>query len=338
MKKALPFSVVLLFLAMGLFAQTVSLDTAIGEAGKKIETDLSEGVLAVVVNIESPSEALSDYIAGELTGVLINGKKIRMVDQENIHNIEDELDFQFSGAVSEKTIQAAGKQLNADFVISGEFSEIAGNYRFRVHAVDVSSAIIVSTAIFTVQNSPQITALIAPDSNGVRPGRRPGEGARGQYRIGSYGPGGGIVFYDKGTEAGGWRYLEVAPVETETTCSWGSGVTGVQTSGGIGLGRRNTQYLAHAMKEKKLSKTAVLYCVELNHGGFNDWFLPSVAELEQIYKNLKTKGIGAFADGIYWSSHAGGLNMCGSFNFATGKPMENHAADTARVRAVRAFK
>ena len=32
-----------------------------------------------------------------------------------------------------------------------------------------------------------------------------------RYSIGSYGPAGGRIFYDKGNNDGGWRYLEAAP-------------------------------------------------------------------------------------------------------------------------------
>ena len=87
-----------------------------------------------------------------------------------------------------------------------------------------------------------------------------------------------------------------------------------------------------------MSGTAALYCDNLEFGGFDDWFLPSAAELEQIYKNLKTKGIGAFAGEVYWSSTGGANNMSGSFQFETGRLMQSYTADTARVRAIRAFK
>ncbi|GHU02575.1 hypothetical protein FACS1894147_04730 [Spirochaetia bacterium] len=36
------------------------------------------------------------------------------------------------------------------------------------------------------------------------------------YRVGDRGPGGGIIFYDKGEFSDGWRYLEVVPVRQES--------------------------------------------------------------------------------------------------------------------------
>ena len=306
MKKFLMLFFILLLGTAGLYAQTLALDAAIRETGNRIQTELPANALAAIVYIDSPSEAMSDYITGELAAHFINGKKIRMISRDNINSIENEMNLQLSGNVSDATIQSVGNRLNAEFIIRGSFLEIAGSYRFSIQAVS-AAAVVVSSVSFTVPNSPQIITLTAPDANGVRPGRRPGENQSGQYRIGNYGPGGGIVFHDKGRESGGWRYLEVAPVETVKSFIW---------------------------------EDAALYCAELNSGGFSDWYLPSIRELEDINKNLFSKGIGGFTAAVYWSSSggAGGQNMISSFNFATGRAMSSYSLDTARVRAIRRFK
>jgi hypothetical protein len=107
----------------------------------------------------------------------------------------------------------------------------------------------------------------------------------------------------------------------------------------VGTGKRNTQYLVEAMKKKNKKENAVLYCDELVYGGVDDWFLPSAGELELMYKNLKSKGLGDFAETAYWSSTGGSsaLNMHRSFQFKSGLGTENYGADTAKVRAIRAF-
>jgi hypothetical protein len=42
------------------------------------------------------------------------------------------------------------------------------------------------------------------------------------YAIGETGPAGGLIFYDKGDNSDGWRYLEAAPASTEVKTFWAS--------------------------------------------------------------------------------------------------------------------
>jgi len=61
------------------------------------------------------------------------------------------------------------------------------------------------------------------------------------YAIGDTGPAGGIVFYDKGDDVGGWRYLEAAPSD-QSTSAW-SNITDTWVLGtaiAIGTGQANT--------------------------------------------------------------------------------------------------
>ncbi len=79
----------------------------------------------------------------------------------------------------------------------------------------------------------------------------------------------------------------------------------------IGAGEKNTELLSSAIgpnaysyetgSETK-SDYAARLCLDLSHGEYDDWFLPSQNELNLMYDNLKAEGIGSFANGNYWSS------------------------------------
>jgi len=120
-----------------------------------------------------------------------------------------------------------------------------------------------------------------------------------KYKVGDIGPAGGIVFYDKGEKAEGWRYLEVAPVATEFKAAWGYHRTAVNgTNVSIGSGKQNTDIIA-SMGD---TNSAAYICKQLEVKGYKDWFLPSKDELEQMQKVLYSQNLGDFSGDEYWSS------------------------------------
>jgi archaellum component FlaG (FlaF/FlaG flagellin family) len=125
---------------------------------------------------------------------------------------------------------------------------------------------------------------------------------RDYYMVGDTGPAGGKIFYDAGAVINGWRYLEAAPTDF-TSVQWGAyntDIAGTQLS--IGSGKNNTQLIVTQLNKLGETGRAAQLCANLNTGGFNDWFLPSRDELNLMYTNLKTKGLGNFSNSFYWSS------------------------------------
>jgi hypothetical protein len=115
------------------------------------------------------------------------------------------------------------------------------------------------------------------------------------YKIGDTGPAGGLIFYDKGNNSGGWRYMEAAPKDLGKA-QWQSESKEVDgTKDTIGSGKQNTQLIGD-------SSRAALLCQQYSLGGLRDWFLPSKAELDLMYINLKMNDLGNFSDDWYWSS------------------------------------
>jgi len=113
-----------------------------------------------------------------------------------------------------------------------------------------------------------------------------GTGATGSYTIGSTGPGGGIVFYDKGTVSNGWRYLEVYN-SFLNTAAWGCNGTSITgNSDAIGKGYENTQLIVNACSTPGIAaKICNNHSVVVNGVTIDDWFLPSIEEVNQIYIN-----------------------------------------------------
>lgn len=167
-------------------------------------------------------------------------------------------------------------------------------------------------------------------------GSKPSEPAKGTYELGAKGPAGGYVFYDKGSYADGWRYLEAAPEDITLTAPWDNGVNVESGAAGTGLGsgRENTKKIIAAQGD---GAYAAKLCADYRGGGKSDWFLPSKDELDMMYMKLKKTGIVDFSGRFAWTSSEDGKKKAYFQAFMFGFQSSTIKSDQGRVRAVRAF-
>ena len=168
------------------------------------------------------------------------------------------------------------------------------------------------------------------------------------YSVGMKGPAGGIIFYDKGEPSDGWRYLEVAPQGAEMTKMWAPNnemtASVFDVDDEIGRGEDYTGKIvrtyANTTSGSSMNDYAAQACESLSYGGFNDWFLPSHAELVEIYNKVHKEGLGGFARDLYWSSTEwkdGSNSYAYYLNFDDGSQYVSSKMDSLKVRPVRAF-
>jgi hypothetical protein len=175
------------------------------------------------------------------------------------------------------------------------------------------------------------------------------------YEIGDIGPAGGYVFYDKGSYSDEWRYLEAAPSDIPVSAYpfgfYKNPLTGsfemVGTSTAVGTGEANTAALVAAMGSAAYisadtSTTTAYYaarlCDILLVGVYDDWFLPSLDELDLMYDNLKVNGLGGLSDANYWSSSENSYYNTWIEYFGWGsQATSNNFNSDLSGRAVRAF-
>ena len=167
----------------------------------------------------------------------------------------------------------------------------------------------------------------------------------GEYAVGDTGPAGGLIFYVNPKWAvDGWRYLEAAPADQSAGAGWGCFRTEIAGARGtaVGTGRQNTTDILAACGK---AGTAAELCASYRANGIGGWFLPSIDELAEMYRNLKVTGACDFGDrGFddnfnYWSSSQVSADMARHLDFADNG-LRWHYDDKdypRRVRAVRAF-
>ena len=116
------------------------------------------------------------------------------------------------------------------------------------------------------------------------------------YQIGdNYG--GGIIAYVDNT---GKHGLIVSTADLADS-GWGckNSVLGA-TAKTVGSGLTNTNAIVSNCSDVS---SAAKKCSDLVLNGYSDWFLPTIDELDLMYKNLHLKGKGNFATSLpYWSS------------------------------------
>ena len=140
MKKNLLVFIFIVFVAGAISAQQLELKEAITRSARGIEEELPQRAKVIVLNFESPAKPFSDYVIDELSGELIEGNKITVVDRRNLSAIMDEMKFQYSGYVSDESMQSIGKMIGAQAVISGSLTDVGANYRFRIRVINVETA------------------------------------------------------------------------------------------------------------------------------------------------------------------------------------------------------
>ena len=125
------------------------------------------------------------------------------------------------------------------------------------------------------------------------------------------------------------------------------------TGTAIGIGKSNTQLLVSAMGSETYSSSsgssktanyAARLCDILTYTVgvvvYDDWFLPSKDELNLMYTNLYTKGLGSFARSSYWSSSENYNDVYDAWKQYFDNRNHDYyygRFDSYRVRPVRAF-
>ena len=178
------------------------------------------------------------------------------------------------------------------------------------------------------------------------------------YNIGDIGPGGGIIFYvnPSGFTVEGYsgaegafesytaHYLEAAPSNFSTSAQWGaygtliSGITTFTSStdplaNKIGNGRKDTLTIVAHLGTSETNRAAQL-AAAATFGGKNDWFLPSLGELNLLYVQKSLTGI---TTGYFWSSSQSAIYYAWLQDFSNGNRYVGTNDLTFTVRSIRAF-
>lgn len=118
----------------------MTLDQAIAEAAVRIDERIPAMSKIAPLNFNSTSDRFSSYVLDELTANLVDSGKLTVVDRREIDLIRSESNFQYSGDVSDDSMQTLGQMLGAQSIISGSLTDMGGFYRIVIRVLNVQNA------------------------------------------------------------------------------------------------------------------------------------------------------------------------------------------------------
>lgn len=153
--------------------------------------------------------------------------------------------------------------------------------------------------------------------------------------------GGGLVFYNDGNAHG----LVCAAIDQIIKfAKWGCQGTIIGgTSTSINSGASNTNAI---VANCSAANIAARVCNDLILNSYTDWYLPSIDELNLMYLNLHTQGMGGFPEFStdynpdYWSSSEYDKDYAWGYDFLGGNAAKDYKESSGfffNVRAVRSF-
>jgi hypothetical protein len=119
----------------------VSLDEALSDIAAYYLENLPANTKIALVRFESEAQLLSDYMLEELWIQFEDKSSFVLVDRQNLERIQKELEYQYSGSVSEMSAQSIGKQFGPQTLVYGKITRLGREYRLVVHATDVEHAV-----------------------------------------------------------------------------------------------------------------------------------------------------------------------------------------------------
>jgi len=148
-----------------IFGQSkTNLNGAIKSIVENLPKTFEKNNAIAVLNVEAPTKELSDYIINEITIGLMNLNQFKIMERKNLELLENELNFNMSGSVSDETAQSIGKYIGVQLIISGTFSNFGDDYRLRIQATSVETAQIVGVRVETVSDDKTLAKLLG-DNN-----------------------------------------------------------------------------------------------------------------------------------------------------------------------------
>lgn len=159
---------IIFILASGkLFCQTpVNIDRAIQNSVNQIYSSLPNNTTIFVYDIQSDFPDLSKYITDKIIGSITNDRRksnigLNIVERsiQNLNIMNEEINFQLSGEVSDETAISLGKRLGAEIIIIGNSGYIGNNLILHIRIIHIETSRILLGINENIKNDKKVRSM-----------------------------------------------------------------------------------------------------------------------------------------------------------------------------------
>ncbi|MHC6203412.1 DUF4384 domain-containing protein, partial [Breznakiellaceae bacterium SP9] len=126
--------------ASGSTGDGISLDAALSAIAAYYGKSLGANTKIALLNVESDSKALSDYIFEKLWIKFQDSTSFVLIERQNLPLIQRELTYQAEGMVSDESAKSIGQQYGPQTLVYGKITRLGDEYRLVLRAADVETA------------------------------------------------------------------------------------------------------------------------------------------------------------------------------------------------------
>lgn len=181
LRKKYLLAVLLLTVSLVVFAQnTETLDEAIRKSATQIiaqillrtvdidSTDLFNNVTVAILDFETSSNDLSEYIVIDLTKYFLRDPKFTIVERQFLDRARRELNFNMSGEVSDGSAQSIGNFVGSQIVVFGSIKPQGNVYRLQMRAITTEKGVIIGQETVNIR-ARDIEQFIGKESAPIQP-------------------------------------------------------------------------------------------------------------------------------------------------------------------------
>ena len=152
--------VVLLALSCFYCFAAQNIDEAILSAGSDISSRCDRCDIVAILGFESETIDMSEYLSGQLAELILENSTLRVVTRQHMDKINTELDFQYSGYVSDDTVLSICQRLGAQKIIFGQLDELNNVYVLQLKMLEVETGAYSLFKKYTISRSQKTEQLL----------------------------------------------------------------------------------------------------------------------------------------------------------------------------------